>query len=379
MNPSASSVPRALRCLGSLVLPQQDYRTKFAEDGQDNHAEMEAAADVGDIDALPRAVRDLILPDDALITETSFAYDVASDTARRVGGPREYSSLRPFEIGCTPDLAIYGNGRLVVVDYKNFEEVDAADENTQAATYALALCRHFGLDSATVAIVYLGGLLRPSIATLGALDLDVHAARLKQLHLDAAKASAEFAQGVMPPLAAGVHCKYCPAFVAGENLCPEQAKLARRAESAIPMEIESLIPLESDEDAARTFDLWQRLKMLTARVGAALHARAADRAIPLPDGMVFGTRPVQGKREIDPDKAYEKIRAKYGQEVADAAVRRKIAQTWIVDALKAANVPGAPAKKDALVKELEAEGAVKRKESTTVDVHDPRKLLKEAV
>jgi CRISPR/Cas system-associated exonuclease Cas4 (RecB family) len=377
---SGSAVPRALRCIGSVVLPQSDYRTTYAEDGADNHAEMEAAADVGDIDSLPPVVRELIRPDDVLITETSFAYDVSDDTARKLGGPRAYAGLRPFEIPSTPDLAIHGDGRLVVVDYKNFEEVDPADENAQVATYALTLCRVLGYDEATVVIVYLGGLLRPSIATLTALDLDAHAARLRDLHSAAATARARFRDGIVPPLATGKHCKYCSAFIAktsdGLSLCPEWAKLKQESVAVLPLQVETMIPFGSDEDAAEAFDLLQRIKLLTTRIQAALYARAAERPIPLADGRMFGPVEKQGKREIDADKAYEKIRAKYGQHVADASVQRKVAQKWIEDALKANGVKGATKAKEELVKELEAEGAVTRETKTTIEIYEPQKLLK---
>ncbi len=374
---SASAIPRALRCIGSLVLPRQRYETASAEEGQDNHAEMEAAADIGNIDALPDAVRALIDEGDTLITETSFAYDVATDTGRRLASePRAYKGLGPFELGATPDLAIYRPGKLVVVDYKNFEEVDDADENTQTATYALTLARAFGEDEVTVAIVYLGGLLRPSIATLSALDLDAHAERLKALHARVMQARAAFREGIVPDLATGKHCKYCEAFIANGNLCPKWAEFKKDSMSELPLKVEMALPLASDDDARWAVEVLERVDMFRTRLKAVIMARAAERPIPLADGRIYGKVQKLGKREIDADAAYALVRQKYGQEVADKSVQRKVAQKWIEDALKEAGVPGAKKAKDELVKQLEAAGAVKREEKTAIEVYEPAKVLK---
>ncbi len=219
---SASSIPRLLLCPASASLPQHDYRTQAAEDGQDRHADMEAAADVGDHEALPGVVASLILPGDELLAEVSFAYDVSADTARMIGPVhRNYGDLTPYEIGGTPDLVVLGNGRGVLAEYKSFEEVEAAESNTQTLTTGLMVARSFGLDELTVVIAYLGGMRKPSTAVLSLLDFDTHAARLKQLQFDVALAAKEPAKF----LRTGRHCKYCPAFLS----CPAQNALKKQA------------------------------------------------------------------------------------------------------------------------------------------------------
>lgn len=370
---SASSIPRALRCLGSLVLEQTEYTTAYSEEGEDNHAEMEAAADVGDLDALPSIVREHISEGDELITETSFAYDVATDTGRKLGGPRAYADLRPFEIPGTPDLAIRGK-RLVVVDYKNYEEVI---DTSQLETYALTLARVFGYDDATIVVVYLGGLIRPLVQYLSAFDLDAHAMRLRKLHTDVAEARHHVRDGILPALVVGKHCKYCAAFTGPRGVtCPAQAQLAKAADTVIPMTVETMIPFQSDEDAAAAFDLLDRITALTKRMRAALYARAAERPIPLADGRMLGAVQKEGNRKIDADAAYELIRSRYGQAVADKSMQRKVVQKQIVEALKSAGVRGAEAAKNDIVKTLEAQGAVKRDTKNVVEIYEPQKLLK---
>jgi hypothetical protein len=303
----------------------------------------------------------------------AFAYDPETDTARELGRiTREQyaTAVRPGELPGKPDLVVRGNGRILVVDHKGFEQVDDADRNTQVATYALMVARAYGYDEADVAIVYRATFRRPSHATLNALDLAAHGDRLRTLRADIERAR-EMPQLFMND---GAHCKYCPAFLAG---CTRMESLQRRVQSG---EIVRHVgaPFADDDEAARAFDLYERLKMLTARVGAALHARATERPIPRGDGRVWGPREKEGNRKIDGDKAYEVIREKFGQQVADSSVKRTVAQSWIEKALKEAGVKGAAKAREAIVEQLEKAGAVKRDTKTVFEVYDEQRALTES-
>lgn len=370
---TASGTPRALRCVASLVLPRHRFESAYAAAGSEYHEDVEAAIDVGDESEIPDAVQAVIRDGDETITERAFAYDVANDTARelpRGRHRRDYAGLTPFEIPGTPDLVIRG-ARVTVVDHKSFEEVDSADRNAQAATYALMIARAWGLDEIDILIHYRAEWRKPSFATLGPLDLDAHAARLKQLQIDAASAKEN-------PLAwvnSGQQCKYCDCQLG----CPAWTALQKQVKSGeLALMNEARIPFEDDNEAAEAFDTLQRLKTMTARLTAALYARAKERPIPLPDGKVLAFVEKEGKRKIDGDAAYRLIKEKYGTQVADASVRRSVAQKWIEDALKANGVPGAAAKKAALVKTLEESGAVTRDTKLVPDVVPAVKLLKES-
>lgn len=373
MNWSASSVPRLLLCPTSVLLPQHDYRTEHADAGVEYHAFMEAAIDVGDEDAIPPEIMALVRDGDEMITELAFAYDVETDTARELGRiPRREYKVGPTELPGTPDLIIRGNGRIIVVDHKGYEEVDDAERNAQAATYALTVCRAWGYDEAEVAIVYRAAHRRPSHATLNALDLAAHGDRLRQLRADIEKAR-ELPQLFLND---GAHCKYCPAFLGG---CPRQEALGRLVSSGeIVRRHEALIPFRDDDEASRALDLLERIKTFTQRLQAAVYARAAERPIPRVDGKVFGPVEKLGNRAIDGDAAYELVREKYGQAVADKAVTRKATQKGIEAALKEAGVKSAGATKDTLVEQLEAAGKVKRETKTSIELYEPRKLLKES-
>ena len=351
---SASAIPRLLACPASHRLPHHDYQTTHATAGQDRHAEAEAAADTGG--ELHPTVVALMVEGDHLATECAFAYDAATDTARELGHvDRRYGTLAPYELPGTMDLLIRGEGRAVVVDYKSYAEVDPAERNTQLATYALMVARCYGLDEVTVAIIYLVGGRRPSIATLTALDLDAHAARLKRLHVDVARPSAPVS---------GPHCKYCPAFLA----CPVQHALTIDVGETLPLRIEAQMPFGDDQSAAEAFDLLQRIKTLSTRIQAALYARAAERPIPLGNGMVLGQRTVEGNDRIDGNVAYEVVRERHGQAVADQAVERHATKTRLSAALKPLVGKLAPELR-AVLAEVEARGGISSKPSTRVEVY----------
>ncbi len=368
---SASSVPRALACPASLVLPQTKYHTDFADQGEDRHADFEAAIDVGDAgDVLPEQVLAMLKPGDRHVTEASWAYDVVTDRARELGHipRREYAkNLQATEIGGTCDLVIIGNGRAIIVDKKGFKRVGSAETNEQTLTYAVMIAKTYDLDEVTVVIFYELGAC--SIATLGLIEIENHARRLRQLLVDVAAAKAN-------PLAwlnVNQHCEYCEAFLH----CPKQSEFrAEMTKADTVMAIESRIPFESDADAADAFDLWQRLKLLTNRVGAALHARAGEREFVLNDGRVFGPREKQGNLKLDGEKVWQLLNKQYGPRIADQSVRRVATQKHLEEALKMTGKPVAPQKKK-VIDELKARGGATQTTKTVVEVYEPQKVLKE--
>jgi hypothetical protein len=357
-------------------LPQHDYNSKYADAGTEHHADMEAAIDVGDEDAIPAEILSLIQPGDETITEMAYAWDPTTDTARELGRiTREQyaAALRPGELPGKSDLVIRGNDRIAVVDHKGFEEVDDAERNRQLATYALMVTRTYGYDECDVVIKYRAPWRRPSYATLNALDLAAHADRLVALRANIEKAR-ETPQLFLND---GAHCRYCPAFLGG---CPRQETLARQVRTGeMERRAADLMPFANDDEAALALDLRDRLKMLLSRLEAGLHARAAVMPIPRGDGRVWGPREKEGKRKIDGAKARELLAQRFGAKIAEESVRYTVAQKWIEDALKSNGVKGAAGKVKSLVAELEEAGAVERPKSVVFEEYDATLALKDAV
>ena len=357
--PSASSVERVLACPGSAHLEQHDYRSVYAEAGDDRHGDAEAAAVLGAHEDLPWQVRKLLEPGDVMAAECAMAYDVSDDTSRALGhiAWRDYSGLRPFEIPMTIDLIVYGENRVLVVDYKGFEGVTPAALNPQLATGALAVARASGRDEVTVAIVYLGASWKPAdVATLCVFDLDVHAARLREMMASTSR-----------ELVTGKHCKYCHAFIS----CPEQKRLAEEVgRGAIAMRVESMIPFSDDDDAAEAYDLLQRIKTVQTRLSAALYARAAERPIPLRNGRMFGPHAKLGNEKLDGDVVYATVKELHGQAAADAAVVRSATKTRLEAALK-----GKRGAAKAVLDAVRAAGGATRSQGTAIEEYEPRPVL----
>lgn len=366
IRPSASEVPRLLACPGSAHLPRHEYKSAYAVAGVEYHADIEAAVESGEETDLIHPKIVALYPKDArLAAEAAFAYDVATDTARGLGHlKRKYVGLSPYEIPGTLDLVVLGDGKALVVDHKSYEEVEPAATNTQLATYALMVARTTGLDEVTVAINY--KMSAPDIAVLDVFDLDAHAARLKRLQFDVASGKGT--------LNVGRWCKYCPAFLS----CPKQSELQIEVGSAdTVMAIEQRIPFNDDEDAARAFDLLQRIKMLTARMSAALYARASERPIPLSDGRMFGPVEKPGNEKLDGDVVWDVVKTLHGQSVADAAVSRVATKKKLHDAIGIVAGKGQAAAAERKVLEAVRErGGSKRETKVVVEAYEPQKLLK---
>lgn len=365
IRPSASSVERVLACPGSAHLPQHNYSSDAATAGDERHGDAEAAAVLGAHEDLPWQVRKLLEPGDQLAAECAMAYDVSDDTARALGHIkwRDYSELQPFEVPMTIDLIVYGERRILIVDYKGFEPVTPAAVNPQLATGALAVARAAGRDEIDVAIIYLGASWKPAdVATLCMFDLDMHAARLREMMTSTDRS-----------LHAGKWCKYCPAFVAGPGLCPEQKRLAEQAGGGeIALRVEAMIPFADDEDAADAYELRQQIRTLLTRIDAALYARAAERPIPLRNGKMFGPHKKLGNREYDGPTVHAVASEVLGRDVADKVVEMVASQAQFERVVKPLVPRGKfAATQKAVFGEVEKRGKMQRKETTAIEEYDP--------
>lgn len=356
---SASSVERQLACPGSAHLPQHDYLTAAAAAGSDRHEDAEIAALLGGIDDLPWQVRKLLEPGDVLSAECAMAYDVSDDTARALGhiSWRDYSPhLRPFELPMTIDLIVYGERRILVVDYKGYRPVTPAAVNPQLLTGALAVARASGRDEIMVAIVYLGASWLPAdVATLSVFELDMHAGTLREMVASSDRS-----------LHAGPHCEYCHAFLS----CPEQKALAVRAgDGQIAVRVEAMIPFDDDDEAREAYDLYQRIRVVATRMRAALTARAAERPIPLGGGRFFGPQQKQGDREYDGPAVHAVVSAipGLGRDVADKVVEMVATQAKFETVVKPLVKRGKFAEtKRAVFDAVERLGKMSRKSTTEI-------------
>lgn len=364
---TASRLELAIACPASFALPHRDAQVSGSDPaaGKERHAVHEATIKAGDV------------PDDLEANwpgytweaEVKVCYDIASDTGEvfGYGSDRGYEDRGPFVVFGTADVVGTGpNGELVVVDRKGFNEQTPADRNPQVAILALALTRARGLSEATVAIAPEVG--RMDVAQLSALDLDAFAASARDAVSAVMRARDNHRNGMPLTVSEGRWCQYCPAFGA----CPAKQSFALmlRGEAALRLD------LSNDNDAADAYDFAAKVRMLLKRLDGAIYARAAERPIPLNNGLELGQVPTQGNEKLDGDTAWKVIAEQHGRDIADAAVQRTASKKGIKEALALAGVDSVAAAERDVLREIRKRGGASRKESTAIEVYDPSKLLK---
>lgn len=367
MTISGSKLDLTRHCPGWLALPHIEEKHDGQAEGNERDAEFTRRIRTGDI---PEALAKR-WPGATWRAQVSYAWNWTNDTARELASVshRDYSGADPMTEVCMTLDAVGQLGDLaIVVDFKSFDPlVPRAAINGQIHLGAQAVCRTKGFDHAEVAIHHEARAF--DVASVSWVDLETFAAEAKAIVMAAFKA-----KHVRPlKLETGYWCRYCPAFAA----CPKQQELTALVKtSELDMRVEAQLPLNGMGDA-EFYDLWKRVDLLAKRMKSVVYARAAETPIELTSGKVFRRVTTEGSRSLDGDKAYELIRARYSQEVADKAVSREATQTGIEAALKAAGYKSLDAKVKAIVDELEKIGGVTRKPSAKFE-EVPAKQLKTA-
>lgn len=374
MTLSASKVELAATCTASSVLPQTDEVHAGQEEGNERHDDLDVSIKSN---VIPTTLSDR-WPGYTWRSEVAFAIDLATGEGRELGEKlnRAYGDIGPFTVVGTADLVGRGvAGELVVVDRKSFDpNVSRAAVNGQLHTLALAACRAYGVVTCDVAIWH--ELRALDVSIVEPWDLKTYSDQLFEIIETTTRARAEFRKTGLVSATPGKHCRWCPAF----HNCPAQsATLTRIKSGVIGTSVEGMLPLETDEQAASAYELLQSIKMLSKRLDTVLRARAMQQEIPVGDGNVYGPRTSHGPRQIDGDKAYDLIREKHGQKVADAAVTREATQKGIVDAFKAAGIAKAESEKERLLVALEKMGAISQKDTIKIDVHPAERPMLKAV
>lgn len=354
---SASKLELGVACPSAFALPWRDDRTADSDSGNANHADKEARINAGDYpEALTSAFPGVV----TWLAETKLAYNVATGEARIIGhgNDRDYAGLDVLEMPGTCDVyGVDADGELIVVDWK-LRRFTRPQDNLQLRWYALALARVLGKDCATIAIFPEVGA--PQKAELDALDLDAFTIELRELVLSVNKAvQTEDREYVVGP-----HCRHCPGFLA----CPKQKQeLSLVVSGATENQIELMFPLGTDEGAAMAYDISQRIGMIKKRLDAAIYARAAEKPIPLSNGMVLGKVVEEGNDKLDGDVVYEVIKTKHGQSIADAAVIRSATKKRLKEALGFVAGKGQVASMErAVLEEVRAKGGIANDLKTSI-------------
>lgn len=360
-NFTASALPRGFVCLASLVHPQRDYRTADAEAGNDRHAKRETELLSKDYAELPPEIAERLETYNNVTPEVAMAIDIATGAARIIGRSlqRKYGELAPFEIAGTTDVLAVdmddrGRARRVLVgDWKGHDpEVEGPATNKQTFHNALCAARIFGVPEVEVFISRVG--CAPRFATLDVFELDAFFDALRQLNLSAAAAGENPAAHEVE----GSHCRYCNATAA----CTKKRALALEVMNGeASRRLDVLLPLETPDQAARALAFGEKLKQLVKRIEGSVRAWAGERPIPIGNGKMWGRVVEEGNEELDPDIVYEVVRETYGQAIADKAVHREAAKTWLKEALRAAGAKPLTKAEETVLDEIRKRAGVRRK------------------
>ena len=219
MRLTASAMSRAEACIGSVVLDGYDESGEYAATGNAVDQFVQTAKTRSRDKALAEAPAELRpylasltlerIPDGAEY-QVAFAFNVLTGDVRRIPGR---GAGYPTDLGeewifGTADIVSVRDGRGLVIDLKWGTYTIGRDPATdlQLGFYALAVARIVGASEVDVGFSRAGwdGVLRPDMATLDEMALDVLEERIRGIWYRARAAGP-------PMLSVGEHCTYCRA------------------------------------------------------------------------------------------------------------------------------------------------------------------------
>lgn len=242
---TASSLERAIACLGSVILPaEEDVSGPGALRGTAIHEYIEPVLH-GKIPTVPleyEAFCNSINLDpikqligwESFQTEMAFRFNVfTGDSGPLAVGKRDYPRAVKGDIFGTVDLVIDHEGKFTVVDYKTGQRTTPCADNWQMRFAALAIARQCPRDITEVRMIlaYLGtnGQWEFDSYDADIFDLDLWAYQLKDFWTALAKADGEYAEGVLPDVAPSAdNCRWCLC----KSSCPSPFLLPSRRAKA---------------------------------------------------------------------------------------------------------------------------------------------------
>ena len=318
---SASKLPRAEVCPASFALPaEHEPGGRYATAGTEIHAQLHAAAH-GD-ESAPAWLRALYaeLTEGAtqIFAERCYAWSPSSGKGRDLGThERDYSGLRPGEIGGTVDLVVVRPGEVVVVDYKSGFFGGSVD-STQLSLLALAVRDALRCPDVAVAIVKIDAEQKTHYTkhkVLDALDLAEEATRIRRIVKRVAEAQSLVQLGRTPDVhTSDDGCRYCPCW----QSCPAKTKAIATVYGTPAAEI-----VVTPETAGAVWLAIDAMQAVLDRAKEDVKKLARRGFVPLPDGRIL--KAVEQTREsmADVDGIEFAVAEIYGEEAAAGVVETK--------------------------------------------------------
>jgi hypothetical protein len=370
--PTISGLERATACEGSNVYAQvAEPPGSDAVLGNDKHAFVYRAREAGRDEALAEIPLDAehrafceALPLDKLPQggrlEVAFAYNPETGAARVLGqnigrAYAQHGLHEGVEIAGTADLEGVAGDVVHIIDWKTgHKHLGDPKAAWQLRALALAACRARGLDRARIAFWYLreDGTFHEDAAELNAFDLEDTADRLLEFVRSIRAATERWAAGVGPRASLGPWCDRCTSI----PHCSAQVTLARsiaRFEEPGPLTVDA---------AARAWAILDAYDLVAERARRALRDFAKLQPIPVAGGKEI--RAVAWTTtKLDTTIAHAVIKDRFGENVAETAVKREVTISSVEDAIsgiaRAQGLKLAPLKRE-LLEEIEQRRGLSR-------------------
>lgn len=299
--PTASSLERAVHCPASFALPQiRERGGRAANRGTVIHKFIENCHSMGRDEALSRVPAEFqdvcsridinqLMPENCEIrAEVGYAYDFVAGTARCLGfgKGRDYSDLRPTEIGGTLDQELIWPNAVLARDLKTgYGYLAPTATNFQIRFFALCHSKVYpGRQSVGELVKILDN------GDFACEPAEFHEDTHWRTHLTIVSMVAQIAdaqelvnEGRQPDVAEGEWCKYCPAFEA----CPGKVGLIQRYLGC------NLVV--NYENLPAAYKLIRDLENLAKRSLEKVKEFIGDEMLDLGNGMVYGKSPVDQK------------------------------------------------------------------------------------
>lgn len=345
----SSSLGRLAACPGSAALPQAHTSSQWADDGTERHEWLARLVTTRDPDVAPADYYEAAI---AILERIPEGASVEVPLSYEVDG-------RAVLTGHADVLAVLPD-TVLLADWKGWEDVERAERNWQVRSYAAMAAAQHGKDRAIVMIVYVREGKAPwfDVAEMDGIELAAVLEDVLALETRIASERAKVTAGVMPDVAEGAWCKYCPAA----HVCPAKTALIRQLVSGETAARVDGIGALTDEECAVAWEEVDRHMALLKRMKSALIARAAMAPIRLRNGNTLMKVRTQGNEKIDGDIAWKAIGALYGRDVADEAVERRASKKAIDAAIRKHLPPGEKLKdaQAAVYARIRAEGGSER-------------------
>lgn len=343
LNMSASSLSRNEKCPASASLPRVRVLHADAENGTEEHAQLEAETPEGE-----RA-------------EVAYVWNVLRSEVRFVGVglARNYGELQEGDIPGTLDNERVEPGRVVVTDHKTGfgYMVAPVAVNLQLAHNAVCSTAFHGKSAALVQINRTSRE-KPEEAELDAIGLGAARKRLANIW--------HAANAEKPAVVAGDHCWRCECI----QSCPAHVGMALAfTEGKWP----DLLPSDglTVEKVAQGWEHLRTAKKVLGLVEKTYRAFASSWPVPLSNGKVLGETTSE-QDVLDGQISLQVLRGLHGDKVAEAAIELSLTKASIERALAPIAPPRGKAKlvRDSL-SAIETAGGVKTVRKVCVEEFNP--------